>query len=205
MSDQRIVIRVRAGLGVFAFLFLVCVGCERRQGNAESSSEEAVPQDAVVTGSPSEGALKRTPPEIAYVVVAPEISEETPVIDRRLSTGTGRPAFLHSDTLYAAAEDLVPILRPGAQVSLSNRAVVLDGRKLPVSGLQQNGAVYVPVKAFAREFGAYTRINEVDGSATIWPHEALVYWNKHGPGNAPVLMDAAAEGLIPPRSRSNQP
>ena len=205
MSDQRMVIRLRAFSGAFAFLLLVCVGCGRRQGDAESSSEEAVPQGAVVAGSPSEGSPRSTPPEIAYVVVAPEISEETPVVNRRLSTAAGRPAFLRSDTLYAAAEDLVPILKPGARISLSNGTVVVNGRKLPVSGLEQNGAAYVPVKEFERAFGAYTRINEVDGSATIWPQEALVYWNKHGPGNAPVLMDAAAEGLIPQRSRSNQP
>ena len=127
------------------------------------------------------------------------------MVNRRLPTAAGRPAFLRADTVYAAAEDLVPILSPGARVSLSNRAVVVNARKLPVNGLEQNGAVYVPVKAFAREFGAYTRINEVDGSATIWPQEALVYWKKNGPGNAPVLIDAAAEGLIPPRSRANQP
>jgi hypothetical protein len=110
----------------------------------------------------------------------------------------GRSTFLRNDTLYAAAEDLVPILSPGARVSLSDRVIVVNGRKLPVTGLDQNGAVYVPVKAFARELGAYTLVNEVDGSATIWPREVLIYWKKHGPGNAPVLQNAAAEGLLPP-------
>lgn len=154
---------------------------------------------------PTRAVPERKPPELAYVVVAPEISEETPVVERRLSLAAGRPTFLRNDTLYAAADDLVPILSPGARVSLSDSVVVVNGRGLPVTGLEQNGAVYVPVKEFARQFGAYTRVNEVDGSATIWPRDALVYWKEHGPANAPVLMEAAAEGLIPPPSRRKQP
>ncbi|HMG71486.1 MAG TPA: hypothetical protein VK544_10260 [Gemmatimonadaceae bacterium] len=205
MRNRRRVVIVGADAALFAFLLVVCVGCERRAGDAESPSGKAGPKGSVVAGAPSEGAPKRPAPDIAYAVVAPEISEESPVVNRRLPTAAGRSAFLRADTLYAAAEDLVPILKPGARVSLSNGAVIVDGRELPVNGLEQNGAVYVPVKAFAREFGAYTMINEVDGSATIWPQEALVYWNKNGPGNAPVLINAASEGLIPPRSRSTQP
>ena len=139
----------------------------------------------------------KTSPEILYAVIAPEISEETPVVDRRLPPSADRPTFLRNDTLYAAAQDLLPILKPGSQVSLSDGAIVLDGRKLSLTGLAQNGVVYVPVKRFSREFGAFTLINDVDGSATIWPHAALIYWKQHGPGNAPVLMQAAAEGLIP--------
>jgi hypothetical protein len=142
---------------------------------------------------------------LSYVVIAPEISEETPVVERRLSPAAGRSTFLRNDTLYAAADDLVPVLSPGARVSLSDRMVVVNGRRLPVTGLEKNGAVCVPVKAFARWFGAYTLVNGVDGSATIWPREALVYWKEHGPANAPVLMKAAAEGLIPPPSRRKQP
>jgi hypothetical protein len=143
----------------------------------------------------------RVSPEMGYMVIAPEISEETPVVQRRLSPTAGRPTFLRNDTLYAAADDLVRILRPGARVSLSDRVVVVNDLRLPVTGIEQSGAVYVPVKAFARQFGAYTLVNEVDGSATIWPRDALIYWNEHGPGNAPVLQQAAAEGLIPPPSK----
>jgi hypothetical protein len=142
---------------------------------------------------------------MGYMVIAPEISEETPVVERRLSPTAGRPTFLRNDTLYAAADDLVRILRPGARVSLSDRVVVVNDLRLPVSGIEQGGAVYVPVKAFARQFGAYTLVNEVDGSATIWPRDALIYWNEHGPGNAPVLKQAAAEGLIPPPTSRKQP
>jgi hypothetical protein len=142
---------------------------------------------------------------LSYVVIAPEISEETPVVERRLSPAAGRAPFLRNDTLYAAADDLVRILSPGARVSLNAGQVVVNGRRMPVTGLEQSGALYVPVKAFARQLGAYARVNEVDGSATIWPRDALVYWKEHGPANAPVLMEAAAEGLIPPPSRRKQP
>ena len=180
-------------------LLLVGTGCESRQrSTGDSSSTGAERHAAAAVDLPSTGARLKTSPEIAYVVIAPEISEETPVVERRLPPAAGRPTFLRNDTLFAAAEDLIPILKPGARVSLSDRAVVVNGRTLPVTGLEQNGVVYVPVKAFAKEFGAFTLVNDVDGSGTIWPHNALIYWKQHGPGKAPVLVQAAAEGLIPP-------
>ncbi|HMI46806.1 MAG TPA: hypothetical protein VK491_11615 [Gemmatimonadaceae bacterium] len=126
------------------------------------------------------------------------------MVERRLQPAPGRPTFLLNDTLYAAAQELLPFLKPGAQLSLSDGIVVVDGRRFPVTGLEKNGAIYVPVKAFARQFDAFTLINEVDGSATIWPHEALIYWKANGPGNAPVLLEAAAEGLLPPPAKSKQ-
>jgi hypothetical protein len=182
-----------------SLLLLVGAGCESRQrSTSDSSSTRAEEQAAAPVDSPSRGTRPKTSPEIAYVVIAPEISEETPVVERRLPPAAGRPTFLRNDTLFAAVLDLIPILKPGARVGLSDRAVVVNGRRLPVTGLEQNGVVYVPVKAFAKEFGAFTLVNEVDGSGTIWPHNALIYWKQHGPGNAPVLVQAAAEGLIPP-------
>jgi len=143
------------------------------------------------------GSARGLPPALSYAVVAPEISEESPVVERRLSAKPGRDPFLRNDTLYAAADDIVRILSPGAQVTLSNREILVNGRAIALRGIEQQGAVYVPVKTFARHFRAYTLVNDVDGSATIWPHDALVYWKKHGPAAAPVLQEAAAEGLIP--------
>ena len=190
---------MRTHVTLLALLLLLGAGCERQQqGVDDSSSGRAEGQVSAVPPAPVAGAAKKTSPELLYVVIAPEISEETPVVERRLSPAAGRPTFLRDDTLYAAGDDLLPILSPGARISLSNGAVVVNSRRLPVTGLEQNGAIYVPVKAFARQFGAYTRVNDVDGSATIWPRDALIYWKKHGPANAPVLKDAAAEGLIRP-------
>jgi hypothetical protein len=191
--------QARARPVLLSLLLLVGAGCESRpRSTGDSLSTGAEVQTAAALDSPSMGARLKTSPEIAYVVIAPEISEETPVVERRLPPAAGRPTFLRNDTLFAAAEDLIPIVKPGARASLSDRAVVVNGRRLPVAGLEQNGVVYVPVKAFAKEFGAFTLVNDVDGSGTIWPHNALVYWKQHGPGNAPVLVQAAAEGLIPP-------
>jgi len=198
------VIQMRNGMGARArptlllLLLLVGAGCESRQrSTGDSSFTGAEEQAAAAVDSPSTGARLKASPEIDYVVIAPEISEETPVVERRLPPAAGRPTFLRNDTLFAAAEDLIPVLKPGARVSLGDRAVVVNGRRLPVTGLEQNGVVYVPVKTFAKEFGAFTLVNDVDGSVTIWPHNALIYWKQHGPGNAPVLVQATAEGLIP--------
>jgi hypothetical protein len=188
-----------------ALLLLVGLGCERqRDSRGDSSSGGVEQQPAPLTDTRAAGASTRVSPEISHVVIAPDISEETPVVERRLQPAPGRPTFLRNDTLYAAAQELVTVLKPGAQVSLSDRVVVVDGRRLTVTGLEQNDAIYVPVKAFARQFGAFTRINEVDGSATIWPHKSLIYWKANGPGNAPVLLEAAAEGLLPPSAKSKQ-
>jgi hypothetical protein len=185
-----------------ALLLLVGLGCEsRRHDSRGDSSSGGVEQPAPLTDTGAAGAPARASPEISHVVIAPDNSEETPVVERRLQPAPGRPTFLRNDTLYAAAQELVTILKPGAQVSLSDGVVVVDGRRLPVTGLEKNGAIYVPVKAFARQFDAFTLVNEVDGSATIWPHEALIYWKANGPGNAPVLLEAATEGLLPPSDK----
>lgn len=195
--EKRVGIATHATL--LATLLLVGAGCESRQQGADESSFGGVePHVPAVASAPSASAPNRAPPDLAYAVIAPEISEETPVVQRRLQPGAGRTTFLRNDTLYAAVDDLVPILSPRARVSLSEQVVVVNGRRVPVTGIERNGVVYVPVKAFARQFGAYTLVNEVDGSATIWRREVLIYWKKHGPGNAPVLQNAAAEGLLPP-------
>jgi len=189
-----------------ALLLLVGLGCESRRHDSrgDSSSGGVEQQPAPLTDTRAAGRPTRASPEVSHVIIAPEISEETPVVERRLQPAPGRPTFLLNDTLYAAAQELLPFLKPGAQLSLSDGIVVVDGRRFPVTGLEKNGAIYVPVKAFARQFDAFTLINEVDGSATIWPHEALIYWKANGPGNAPVLLEAAAEGLLPPPAKSKQ-
>jgi hypothetical protein len=193
MSEMGNALSRVTSAGMLALL-LASAGCERRHKDGDEVSRQG-PESEVPA---LKGSVDGRSPSIGYMIIAPEISEETPVVNQRLSPTPGRPTFLRNDTLYVAADDLLRVLSPGARVSLGDGAVVVNDRKLPVTGLERNGAVYVPVKAFARQFGALTLLNEVDGSATIWPKDVLIYWKKHGPGNAPVLLQAAAEGLIPP-------
>lgn len=205
-----------AGTALLALLLAGGVSCRpAEQGGAAGARSEGDAPPPTAAGAPGQRSGEppprqaqpapappsptgERPPELLYVKVAPELSEETPVVEQRLPASPGREPYLRNDTLYAAAGDLVAVLRPGARVSLRNGRVLVDGRQAPFGGVERGGAVYVPVKAFAREFGAYVRVNPVDGSATLWPREALLYWREHGDPRAPVLREAVEEGLIPP-------
>ncbi len=190
---------------LFAILILGSVSCtSQERGAADSASPAAQVQTRAVDSQPvrtQPAALEGKHPDVSYTVIAPAIDEETPVVDRRLPTAAGQDPLIRNGSIYAAATDLIAVLRPGARVRLSDGHVFVNDRNLGVSGFERGKVVYVPVKAFARQFGAYTLINEVDGSATIWPHDVLLYWRKHGDPRAPVLSEAAAEGIIQPSSK----
>jgi hypothetical protein len=211
---------MRTPVALVALLLLVGAGCDRRQRGGPDSSigvEDQVPvparaptvvtergsaprRDVPLVPSPPV-ASRRTSAQLLYVVVDPEREGETPLVHQRLPTRAGRNPFLRNDTLYAAADDVLRVLSPGARASVRNGRVLVNDREPSVISSVEDGVVYVPVKAFARQLGAYTRVNAVDGSATIWPRDVLLYWRAHGDPRAPVLAEAVAEGLIPPPSR----
>ncbi|HEX2095079.1 MAG TPA: hypothetical protein VHG28_21950 [Longimicrobiaceae bacterium] len=162
-------------------------------------------RDAAAAAPAAADTSRADPPAVLLLAtVAPEIDEESGIVSREVEAPGGRAPLVRNDTMYADAAALAAVLGAGTSVSLEGDRVRVGNRLLGVRGLRERGGVYVPVRDFAREFGAYTytdRSREGGAVYTLYPREALLYLlaNRERPDEVPVLRGAREEGLLPER------
>jgi hypothetical protein len=111
--------------------------------------------------------------------------EESPVEQRDVPHPAAPGPHSMNGVMYADVEVLRKLL--GTE---KNAYILLLGHR-------HGETLYVPVKLFAREFGAYVRITSTLATlATVWPRASLEHLRKVGDPRAPVLLEARAEGLL---------
>jgi hypothetical protein len=136
---------------------------------------------------------------VLVAVVAPEVDEESGIITRVVATPDGRNPIFRGDTLYADAAALAAAIGVKTAVSLDGTRVSAGSRTLDVRGLPVRGGIYVPVRTFARELGAFTYPERDTQGITVYPRAALQYLlaNRERPDEVAVLRGAREEGLLP--------
>jgi hypothetical protein len=138
---------------------------------------------------------------VLVAVVAPEVDEESGITSRVVATPDGRNPIFRGDTLYADAAALAAAIGVKTAVSLDGTRIRVDPRTLDIPGFRVRGGIYVPVRAFARELGAFTYPHLDTKGVTVYPRATLLYLlaNRERPDEVAVLRGAREQGLLPPR------
>jgi hypothetical protein len=200
--------RIISAVVVLLFIALA-TGC-RREGtpaNGESTARSPVVAPSSQDGSQLAAAvqamfLSDTPGtelrgQLFVQVLAPGIDEETPLVNQELPSPSAPGPHTLEGVLHADLRVLCQLFDSGDELRVEADRVHFPGAGVTLLGHWHGDALYVPVRLFARQYGAYARIwGPLAASGIIWPREMLDYWKEHGPGGAPALLEAEAEGLI---------
>jgi hypothetical protein len=130
-------------------------------------------------------------------VLSPGTDEETPLANQELPSPSAPGPHTLEGVLHADLRVLRQLFGSGDELRVEADRVHFPGAGVTLAGHRHGEALYVPVRLFARQYSAYARIwGPLATSGVIWPREILEFWKEHGPGGAPALLEAEAEGLI---------
>jgi hypothetical protein len=130
-------------------------------------------------------------------VVNPNRQDESPFAQNDVAHPAAPGPHSMNGVVHAGIDVLRPLLGNGPPIKVEDDRVYIGKPEVVVLGHRHGETLYVPVKLFARQFGAYVRITSTLATmATIWPREMLEDLRLHGSPQAPVLLEAHAEGLI---------
>lgn len=189
-----------------ALLFVACSGGPAERGRAEAGGTVAEPRSEAVPATPASSASQPAAsspapgagPDLSYGVLDTQMEGEVPI--RWMPVFTGPPqTHLEGGTLWAPAAAVVRVLAPHSKVSFEAGSLKINGNAVTAPARLENGEPWAAVAPLARHFGAYARINEADGSVSLWPRDALVWLRDNGDPQAPVLREARAAGLLTER------
>jgi hypothetical protein len=94
--------------------------------------------------------------------------------------------------LRVALGDSLPIVVEKDRVFVGPRP-----RELLIMGHRHGGQLFVPVKLFARPYGAYVRVAcPLANCATIWPREILDFMRQAGYTASAGVLEGLIEGLV---------
>ena len=132
---------------------------------------------------------------------------EAPLVDRDLPGGAAPGPHTYLGILHAEVSVLRTALeessgrppREWPRVSVEGERVYLGarGREVLVLGHRHGEALHVPVKLFARPYGAYVRVAcPLANCGSIWPRPVLLYMRGAGYTSSAGVLEGYLEGLL---------
>jgi hypothetical protein len=123
--------------------------------------------------------------------------DESPLAFQPVKHDASPGPHLMDGRLYADIDVLRTLLDPQKEIKIEGDRVYLGKPEVLLIGHHHNETLYVPVKLFARQYGAYVDISStLANTGNIWPRETLDYMRLHGSSQATGLLEAWAEGII---------
>lgn len=129
----------------------------------------------------------------------PNHDDESPLADRPVEHPASPGPHMMNGTVYAEIGALRALLGDGVAVRMDTTRdhVFVGTPPVLLVGHRHGGAMYVPVKAFARQYGAYTDIRcTLANCAYIWPRAVIDSMIRLGVTGGAGILGAHAEGLI---------
>jgi hypothetical protein len=134
---------------------------------------------------------------LAFKIRNPDRYDESPLRDSILAAGPAPGPHQFDGTVFADLETLRRILPQGPSVRVEGDVVFVGDPEVLIHGHRHGEALFVPVKLFARQFGAYTDVTGTLATmAIVWTPEILRWMRAEGPRGSTGLLEAHAEGLI---------
>ena len=135
--------------------------------------------------------------QLTLAVKNPNRDDESPLAFQPVKHDASPGPHLMDGKLYADINVLRALLDPKKEVKVEGDRVYLGKPEVLLIGHHHNETLYVPVKLFARQYGAYVDIGStIANTGNIWPRETLQYMRLHGSPQASGLLEAWAEGII---------
>jgi hypothetical protein len=130
-------------------------------------------------------------------VVNPNRDDESPLADSSVANVAPPGPHLHDGVMHADVEALTAVLGNTRPLTVAEDRVVVGTPPVLVLGHRHGAKLFVPVKLFARQYGAYVDIGCTPANcATIWTTDILRYMRAQGYTGSAGLLGAHAEGLV---------
>ena len=129
----------------------------------------------------------------------PNRDDESPLADRAVPHPPAPGPHTMDGKLYAELGVLQELLGRSLPVRVDTvREHVFVGSPPVLLIAHRHGdAIYVPVKLFARQFGAYTDIGcTLANCAHIWPRDVIEFMRRQGATGGAGILEGHAEGLV---------
>ena len=135
--------------------------------------------------------------ELHVMIVNPNQDDESPLSSQPAPPSSDPGPHLYSGVLHADIEQLRAILGDDKPVTIEDLHVYVGNPERKIIGHKHGGALYVPARLFARQYGAYLRISSPLGNeGWVWTADILDYMKKYGSPQAGGLLEAHADGII---------
>jgi hypothetical protein len=130
-------------------------------------------------------------------IVNPDRMDESPLAERQVEHPAAPGPHTYLGALTAEVGALRAVLGDGVPVSVEEDRVFLGRPPVLIRAHLHGDAVYVPVKLFARQYGAYVDIScTLANCGAIWTRDILEYMRRSGAIGSAGILEGHAEGLV---------
>jgi hypothetical protein len=129
----------------------------------------------------------------------PNKDDESPLADREVPHPANPGPHTMDGKLYGELEALRALLgrQIPVRVDTARDHVFLGSPPVLLVSHQHGDQMYVPVKLFARQFGAYTDIGcTVANCGTIWRPHVIEFMRRQGAIGGAGMLEGHAEGIV---------
>ena len=122
---------------------------------------------------------------------------EAPLVDRPVAHPADPGPHTYLGVMYAEIGALRALLGDTVPVSIEVDRVFLGRPEVLIVGHRHGSDLYVPVRLFARPYGAYVRTScPLANCADVWPSDILQYMKEAGYSHSAGVLDGYIEGLV---------
>jgi hypothetical protein len=136
---------------------------------------------------------------LAVKRVNPNRDDESPLADEFIRSGAPPGPHVYDGTFYADLQTLHAFLDPKGRIrpKVEEDRVFVGTPEVLILGHRHGNAMFVPVKLYARQFGAFVDIRGTLGTmAIIWTPEILRHSKQIGLLQSAGILQGYAEGLV---------
>jgi hypothetical protein len=129
----------------------------------------------------------------------PNKDDESPLVDREVMHPPHPGPHTMDGKLYAELETLRDLLGRDipVRVDTARDHVFVGNPPVLLIAHQHGDAMYVPVKLFARQFGAYTDIGcTLANCGHIWRRDVIDFMRRQGAIGGAGILEGHAEGIV---------
>jgi hypothetical protein len=135
--------------------------------------------------------------ELFLKVRNPNPDDESPLVDRPVDHAATPGPHTYEGILHAEIGALRAVLGDTLPVSIEEENIFVGTTPVLIRAHRHGTNVYVPVKLFARQYGAYVDVTcTLANCGMIWARPTLEYMRGMRGAPAAGLAEAHAEGLI---------
>ena len=122
---------------------------------------------------------------------------EAPLMDRPVPHPPDPGPHTYLGVMHAEIGALRTLLGDGVPVSIEEERVFAGRPEVLVLGHRHGSDLYVPVRLFARVYGAYVRTHcPLANCADVWPRDILLHMRRTGYLHSAGVLEGYLEGLL---------
>jgi hypothetical protein len=176
---------------------LLLSGCQKPADAPPRTRDPAADFGRTVQGLLLDTTLFEIRGVLIQKVVNPDRQDESPLADSVVANVAPPGPHLHDGVMHADVGALTALLGRARPMTIEEDRVFVGTPPVLIIGHRHGDALFVPVKLFARQYGAYVDVGCTPANcATIWTADILRHMRAIGAIGGSGILGAHAEGLL---------